>query len=321
MKPAFSVVFFTVVSGAGAGLLALLGLAVALGLPWVTPDALPRVAAAGLALTAAGLCASTLHLANPRNAWRSFTRFRYSWLSREAVFAVALLVVSTLFLARLVQGGDGAARALLALLTTALAWTVLVCTAMIYGSLKPIRQWHTRWTPVTYFVLGHWSGGLVLFAFARYAAADSAWLGPLCLALAVAAALVKAGYWRTIRAATDAITLEQAIGVAEGVRPPAAVGAPSVMQARLFDAGHAPRTFLTDEFGFRLARRHRAMLLAAFWSVGIALPFVWVAGGWGSAPALVGACVANLVGTLAERTLFFADARHTVRLYHGEPRT
>jgi hypothetical protein len=38
---------------------------------------------------------------------------------------------------------------------------------MIYASLKPIRQWHTRWTPVVYFVLGHWSGALILLAVAR----------------------------------------------------------------------------------------------------------------------------------------------------------
>ena len=321
MKPAFSVVFFTVVSGAGAGLLALLGLDVAFGLSWVRPDAVPRVAAAGLALTVAGLCASTLHLANPRNAWRSFTRFRYSWLSREAVFAVALLAVATLFLGLLVQGVDGTVRTLLALLTTALAWTVLVCTAMIYASLKPVRQWHTRWTPVAYFVLGHWSGALVLLAFARYDASSGAWLARLCLALGVAAALVKAGYWRTIRGATDAMTLEQAIGVAQGVRPPAGAGAPSIMRARLFDAGHAPRTFLTDEFGFRLARRHRAMLLVVFWGAGIAAPLVWVTAAWGSTSVLVGACVANFLGLLAERALFFADARHTVRLYHGDART
>ena len=200
---------------------------------------------------------------------------------------------------------------------------------MIYASLKPIRQWHTRWTPVAYFVLGHWSAALIVLAVARYDASNSVRLAHLCLVLAVLAALVKAGYWRAMRRG-EAATLEQAIGVAQGVRPPSTTAAPSsatssmspsIMQARLLDAGHTGRTFLTDEFGFRLARRNRALLLAVFWIAGIVIPLAWVIGAWWQTPIVVGACVIALAGIFAERWLFFADARHTVRLYHGDPRT
>ena len=45
-----------------------------------------------------------------------------------------------------------------------LAWGVLFCTAMIYASLKPIRQWRTAWTPAAYLLLGHWSGALLVLA-------------------------------------------------------------------------------------------------------------------------------------------------------------
>ncbi|MET0203010.1 MAG: DmsC/YnfH family molybdoenzyme membrane anchor subunit [Casimicrobiaceae bacterium] len=322
MKPALSVVFFTVASGAGLGLLAVLGVRVLFGLPWLMPETLPWAGALGLALTIAGLASSTLHLANPRNAWRAFSRFRTSWLSREAVFAVAFLIVAFVFVLSLASNatGDGLRR-LLAALTIVLAWKVLVCTAMIYASLKPIRQWHTRWTPVAYFVLGHLSGALLLLALARYDASNSIRIAHVCLVLILAAALVKAGYWLAHGRAAGAPTIEQAIGVAQGVRPPVRAGAPSVMQARLLDAGHTGRTFLTDEFGFRLARRYRALLLAAFWLFGIVVPFAWVASGWWETPIIVGACILHLAGLLAERALFFADARHTVRLYHGDART
>jgi DMSO reductase anchor subunit len=321
LKPAFSIVFFTVASGAGLGVLALVGFVASFHLPWLFPETLPKVAAIGLGLTLAGLASSALHLANPRNAWRAFSRFRTSWLSREAVFSLVLVAVVAVFIALLATDVDGLPRRAFALLTIALAWTVLVCTAMIYASLKPIRQWHTRWTPVAYFVLGHWSGALILLAVARYDASNSVRLAHLCLALAVLAVLVKGGYWRASRRTEGATTLEQAIGVAQGVRPPITAGGPSVMQARLLDAGHSGRTFLTDEFGFRLARRHRAFLVAIFWLAGIAVPLVWVIGAWWQTPIVVGACLLNLIGLLAERALFFADARHTVRLYHGDPRT
>jgi len=89
MKPALSVILFTVLSGAGLGVLALTGFVVVFRLPWLFPERLPHAVALGLALTVAGLLSSTLHLANPRNAWRAFARFRTSWLSREGVFSMA----------------------------------------------------------------------------------------------------------------------------------------------------------------------------------------------------------------------------------------
>lgn len=321
MKPALSIVFFTVASGAGLGVLALVGFVALFQLPWLFPESLPKTGAIGLALTLAGLGSSTLHLANPRNAWRAFARFRTSWLSREAVFSLALMAVVVVFILLVTMDVEGTPRRMFAVLTIALAWIVLVCTAMIYASLKPIRQWHTLWTPVVYFVLGHWSGALILLAVARHDASNSVRLAHLCLALAVLAALVKWGYWHASRRTDGAATLEQAIGVAQGVRPPMAAGPTSVMQARLLDAGHGGRTFLTDEFIFRLARQRRMLLLALFWLAGIVAPLAWVIAAWWQTPVVFGACLVNLVGLIAERTLFFADARHTVRLYHGALKT
>jgi DMSO reductase anchor subunit len=37
--------------------------------------------------------------------------------------------------------------------------------------------------------------------------------------------------------------------------------------------------------------------------------------------AALSVAVLAMIGLLAERWLFFADARHTVRLYHGDART
>jgi DMSO reductase anchor subunit len=90
MKPALSIVFFTVASGAGLGLLALLALADLCPVPLLSPAALMRGMALALLLIAAGLASSVLHLAKPSNAWRAFARFRTSWLSREAVLAALL---------------------------------------------------------------------------------------------------------------------------------------------------------------------------------------------------------------------------------------
>jgi DMSO reductase anchor subunit len=317
MKPAFSIIFFTVSSGAGLGLLALTAL-VDLAAPGsLLPHALWRAALLGLVLVAAGLVSSFLHLANPANAWRSFSRFRTSWLSREAVFAALLFPIAALYIVLLANGSAGASRALLALATVLIAWAVLLCTAMIYASLKPIRQWHTRWTPANYVLLGHWSGVLLLAAIASAYGMASRPLLMLAGGLGVASLAAKLAYWLTIGRSAPT-TLAHAIGVDQGVRGP---GALSVAQARLLDVGHSHGTFLTSEFGFVLARQHATTLRALAVALAFGLPLLWlVAGGSRWQPALA-AAACGIIGLLVERWLFFAEARHTVRLYHGDPRT
>jgi DMSO reductase anchor subunit len=329
MKPSLSIIFFTVSSGAGLGLLALLALEDLFdhALP---PDALMQGIALALTLVAAGLASSVLHLAKPSNAWRAFSRFRTSWLSREAVFAACLAPVAFGYSVLVWTDEDGALRALAALALALLSWAVLVSTAMIYASLKPIRQWHTAWTPVNYLLLGHWSGAVLLLGLARGHAAQVRSLGWLAGGLGIAALIAKIGHWQAISAgARDAPTLEGAIGVRDypnkypnkyankGARPPGM----TVARARLFDVGHSHGTFLTDEFGFVLARRNALALRIAALTAGFGVPAAWIVSGATDAPVAWLAAIVCLAGLLAERWLFFAEAQHTVRLYHGAPRT
>jgi len=341
MKPTFSIIFFTVISGAGLGFLSLLSLA-----DLCPADTLPRPAltsgiAAAFALISIGLASSALHLARPSNAWRALSRFRTSWLSREAVLAVALVGTTLLYGGIAASTAGVALRLPVAALVCVLCVAVLFCTAMIYASLKPIRQWHTRWTPACYLLLGHWSGALLLLAFAiAYGAAvpPYAWMAA---AIGVAALVAKLAYWRAIATDAGTLTLERAIGVREGVRPPGgAVGPPqgarplggaarsdvrgdpaSIAQARLFDLGHSHPTFLTHEFGFTLARKHARALRALSLALVFAVPaLAWIAGAR-SAGAVSLLSLVCILGLFAERWLFFAEARHTVRLYHGDART
>ena len=323
MKPALSVLLFTVASGAGLGLLALLALfdlaGMASGAPALSPPTPFRALLTGIALTILGLCASTLHLANPRNAWRSFTRFRTSWLSREAVFALLLLGVAMPYGWTIAIGDRGGARAILAIATCLLAWTVLVCTAMIYASLKPIPRWHTGWTPATYLALGHWTGALWLVALAHLGATIDTSVEIAAGALGLVALVVKIGYWQHV-ARSPPVTLEDAIGVARGVRPPGAPGA-TVMRARLLDTGHTHGTFLTQEFGYSLHPAPRLLARAAFVVLGVLYPLAWIVTGETGLVSAILAVASSMIGVFAERWLFFAEARHTVRLYHGEART
>jgi DMSO reductase anchor subunit len=318
MKPTSSIVFFTVASGAGLGLLALCALFDLLLPDEFSPQMLWRSAVLGLMLIAAGLASSTLHLANPRNAWRSLARVRTSWLSREAAFALALFPVAGIYIAVIARGINGFGRALPALGTALIAWAVLFCTAMIYASLKPIRQWHTRWTPVNYVLLGHWSGALILAATAAAYGTVPAWLLIFAASLGAIALAAKVAYWMGLGRG-ESTTLAHAIGVDQGARGP---GAPSTVAARILDVGHSHGTFLSNEFGFVVARRYdrllRALALALAFGVPLAFLLLSAERRW---QAMLAIALCAVIGLLVERWLFFAEARHTVRLYHGDART
>jgi len=92
------------------------------------------------------------------------------------------------------------------------------------------------------------------------------------------------------------------------------------MAARLLDAGHARGTFLTRAFMAEATHARRGPLRIVAIVVGLVVPAVLVIVST-SMTATITALVASFVGLVVERWLFFADARHTVRLYHGDRST
>ncbi|MEZ5738847.1 MAG: DmsC/YnfH family molybdoenzyme membrane anchor subunit [Burkholderiaceae bacterium] len=299
MKPAWSVIFFTVSSGAGLGLMFWLALArmfhaAAPSNTWWWSLGLAVV------LFVAGLLSSTAHLANPKNAWRAFSRFGSSWLSREGVFAIALLVALAAWTLSLLQAGPGMQR-LSGTLVMVLAFAVLFCTGKIYACLKTIPRWHNWQTVVAYPALGLFSGAVLLTALTPPAAAPVIrWLAIVAL---IIAAIAKLTLYRahTTRKGLDG---GDALQVQGGV-------------PRLLDVGHTNPSFLTREFGFELSEhaarwRRRLVVLLCFIEPAIVLVFV---------PDLAWLAVVSLVvGLFIERWLFFAEAQHVVRLYHGAQR-
>ena len=94
MNPAYSVILFTTASGAGYGLLALLGL---VGVQHGQASSIAFGVSAmvlSLVLITVGLLSSTFHLGHPERAWRALSQWRSSWLSREGVAAVVTYPVA-----------------------------------------------------------------------------------------------------------------------------------------------------------------------------------------------------------------------------------
>jgi len=307
MHPALSIVFFTTASGAGFALLMLLGLAVPLGLlpasGWFGFVAL----AIAVGLAVAGLVSSVFHLGRPERAWRAFSQWRSSWLSREGVMSVLTFVPAAIFgVGWIFFGVTDGVIGLCGFLAAVCAAVTIACTGMIYASLKPIHQWHNRWVVPNYLLLGLMAGLLLLDLIVRF------WAQPAGIPLVTAGVILlawwfKESYWREIDRSVAASTVESATGLGRRGR------------VRLLEPPNTEENYLLKEMGFRIARKHRARLrviarLAAFVAP-LLLTLAALAAG-----SIVAAAVAVLsaaLGLVVERWLFFAEAKHTVMLYYG----
>jgi DMSO reductase anchor subunit len=310
VHPAPSIVLFTTASGAGYGLLFLLGLAAPAGL--IPPTRALGAAGLGLALglITLGLCASLLHLGHPERAWRALSQWRSSWLSREGAVAVLTYLPALLFGAGWVFfGTTGGWIGLCGALAALGAALTVYCTGMIYASLKPIREWHQPLVPFVYLGFALMTGALLLHLLLQLFGAPRGWAAALALGATGLAFGLKGRYWATLARP------------APGPTPESATGLGTLGKVRMLEPPHTETNYLLDEMGFRVARRHAAKLRRHVWLLGcvgtvlLSVLALLAADAWASLLALL-AAVSGMAGVIIERWLFFAEATHTVTLYY-----
>jgi DMSO reductase anchor subunit len=311
MHPAFSVIFFTTASGLGYGLWFWVSLSFLF-----SPGGHAAYAAhlsglaAGFALVSLGLLSSTLHLGKPLRAWRAFSQWRTSWLSREGVLALATYV-PLLALAGLLLSGSALVTVMvpaLLVLLAVLSLATVACTAMIYASLKPIPAWHHPLVLPAYLGFALLTGGLAALAVMAVDEAPPEVAVLALLMLVVAMVVLKRRYWRDIDRRAMPATRASALGL------------PADRVATVFERPHTEENYLTREMGYVLARKHSAKLrrlaLLMFGAVPVLASAVTLLHPGFALPALALAAVSALMGAMVERWLFFAEAKHVVMLYY-----
>ena len=183
------------------------------------------------------------------------------------------------------------------------ASAILFCTGMIYGCLRTVPRWNTWMTPTKYVLFGLMSGAVLLPAVLSLRPPE---VGPVrtpmvaIVLLAVGLVLYLAYLLKHPR---QQHTINDALGFQQG-------------RVRLLDVGHSHGTFLTNEFGFSLAREKARILrwVAIFCAFIVPMLLCYFT------PWFWAASLSCVVGLLVERWLFFAEAEHVVRLYHGQQR-
>ena len=289
MNPAPSVLLFTVLSGLGFGFLAALGVGLVQPAGW-TAFALWGL---GYGLTVGGLLASTTHLGRPDRAWRAFSQWRSSWLSREGIAAVAtLLILAPVALSDWL--GLGLSR-LPGMVGAVLALATIATTSMIYAQLKTVPRWN------------HWTTPAQFFAFALAGGAMLAGQGGVAIALLALLAAALAAHWHfgDRRFGEVGATMGSATGLGD-------LGAVSV-----FDPAHTAGNYLMREMIFVVGRKHVAKLRVLALILACLIPALIL-----MLPvhpvATAAAVVLHLIGAFAARWLFFAQAEHVVGLYYGK---
>lgn len=306
MHPAYSIIFFTTVSGLGYGLAAILGLGA------LDPSAISTKIAhfTALAMISAGLMSSTLHLGNPQRAWRAFSQWRSSWLSREGVLAIVTFL--PLCASAWLSIFEDRQVMWIGLTGTVLSMLTVYCTSMIYASLKSVQAWHTPLTSMVYLLLSA-AGGLSLAClFAAFSGALSALLVLDAMAALAAAWVVKI-IWR------NRMLNQQPLST-----PESATGLGDIGKVHLLERPHMTENYLTREMGFKVARKHGAKLAVFSLFLGCVVPVAFLGAilmlpvtSQMTAVLAFGALTSHMVGVLTERWLFFAEARHAVMNYYG----
>ncbi|OAN79577.1 dibenzothiophene desulfurase [Jannaschia sp. EhC01] len=289
MHPAPSVIIFTTLSGLGFGLLVFLGL----GMPAVTGLTAFVFFAIAYVLAVGGLAASTFHLGHPKRAWKAFSQWKTSWLSREGICAVASLIVMAIYGAGLVFLLTP--WAVLGWLGAALSLATVFTTSMIYTQMKTVPRWNMPWTPA-YFLSLSLAGGALL--------AGQSFLSVFLLLLAGAITLATwvIGDSQFARSGTDMET---------------ATGLGSIGSVRAFEPPHTGTNYLTREFIHVVGRKHSQKLRIIAGVLAFVIPITLMFLLVNHVTAAI-AILSHIAGVAVARWLFFAEAEHVVGLYYGK---
>jgi DMSO reductase anchor subunit len=306
MNPAFSVVIFTTLIGAAQGLVVTLALASLAGMV-LAPGFTGMALIVAELLLLAGLGASFAHLGRPERAWRAALMWRTSWLSREVIVLPAFIGVVALWWLALREGLSSPWQVLLPSAAIAMAAVLWYCTSMIYACLRFIQEWAQPLTPVNFVLIGL-SSGLVLASALGACAGQEPPLRVFAPSAIAATLLALAARVLTLRR-NAALKPRSTLHSATGIR-----AAPLVQKSMGMSAG----SFNTREFFHTATLATLRRIKGVSILLGFVLPAALLAGGiaTGSMAPFVLALMLQAPGLLAERWLFFAQARHPQNLYY-----
>lgn len=322
MHPAFSVIFLTTLIGAGQGLF----LALYTGQLYSAFNVLPAQdshtfyglgSLLAILFLSTGLFASFFHLGHPERAWRSAAMWRTSWLSREVIVLPAFIGTTMIYgivhyfdfnpvMFSMGETFPVDLSLLIGAVNTVLAFTLFICTGMIYACIKFLQEWASPLTVINFTLLGTASGFTLTAAFST--ASDSSLVG---FYAAWAIVITILGFVSRIASLirNRQIKYKSSLSTAIGIRD-----SRIQQKSRGFMAG----SFNTREYFHGASQLAYKSIKWLFLILVFAVPLVLLSIGLNQASLMIFALafIAQYVGLLAERWFFFAQANHPQNLYY-----
>jgi DMSO reductase anchor subunit len=270
--------------------MAALGLGAGKGEGWVAAT----FCALALGLAGAGLLASLFHLGQPTRFLKAFSQWRSSWLSREAVLAMASFLLFGGYAA--LWSLAGLRISTLGALAAVSAIATVFATSMIYAQMKSVPRWRSPLTPAI-FLLAALGGGALLAGETRAAAALLAALG-----------IAQVADWlrgdRRFEAAGSTLVTATGLGF--------------LGRLRLLEPPHTGPNYLLREMVHVIGRKHSGRLRIIGLAAAVVLPLALLSPGTAGHLVAGLAVQSHVAGMLVLRWLFFAEAEHVVGLYYGK---
>jgi DMSO reductase anchor subunit len=322
MHPAFSVIFLTTLIGVGQGLF----LALYTGQLYSVIKVLPVQdspvfygygSLLALVFLTAGLISSVFHLGRPERAWRSAAKWKTSWLSREVIVLPAFMGTTFIYAIIHLSGWNPVLFTLteniivdlslfIGAINTLLAFTLFICTGMIYACIKFLQEWATPLTVVNYTLLGMASGFALSAAFAAFVKSDLVhFYASWAIILTVFAFITRSASLIRNTKIKYKSNLSTAIGIRHTNITQKAQGAMGgSFNTREYFHGAKPALFKSIKWIF---------LVLVF-----VVPVLLLSGAIASNlfVLFVMAFIVQYSGLIAERWFFFAQANHPQNLYY-----
>lgn len=322
MHPAFSVIFLTTLIGVGQGLFLALYTGQLYSVIKVLPvqdshDFYGYGSLLALIFLIGGLISSFFHLGHPERAWRSASKWKTSWLSREVIVLPAFMATTFFYALIHISGWNPVLFAIsddlivdlslfVGAINTLLAFSLFICTAMIYACIKFLQEWATPLTVVNYILLGMASGFALSTAFAAFVNSNLVtFYGSWAIILTVAAFITRSAALIRNTKIKYKSSLSTAIGIRHTSITQKAQGSMGgSFNTREYFHGAKPVFFKSIKWIF---------LLLVF-----IVPTLLLSSALISENSILFALafVVQYIGLIAERWFFFAQANHPQNLYY-----
>jgi len=322
MHPAFSVIFLTTLIGVGQGLFLALFTGQLYSVIKVLPvqdshDFYGYGSLLALLFLGAGLFSSFFHLGRPERAWRSAAKWKTSWLSREVIVLPAFMGTTFIYAMIHITGWNPVLFSLsddfivdlslfVGAINTVLAFTLFICTAMIYACIKFLQEWATPLTVANYTLLGMASGFALSTAFAAFVHSNLVhFYGSWAIILTVSAFITRSASLIRNTKIKYKSSLSSAIGIRHtNIKQKAQGAMGGSFNTREYFHGAKPALFKSIKWMFLvLVFIVPTVLLSTALLTNLSILFAVT-------------FIVQYIGLLAERWFFFAQANHPQNLYY-----